>query len=73
MIRCYNVNTQTASANAKEIPPDKAEVKAEQTELIALHHLDVPWRPADMVQREGRILRQGNQNKNVMIFREGVI
>lgn len=40
-----------------------------QDRLIALHHLDVPWRPADMTQREGRILRQGNQNKSVRIFR----
>ena len=40
-----------------------------QNKLIALHHLDVPWRPADMVQREGRILRQGNENKSVQIFR----
>ena len=40
-----------------------------QTKLIALHHLDVPWRPADMVQREGRILRPGNENKKVRIFR----
>ena len=40
-----------------------------QTKLIALHHLDVPWRPSDMVQREGRILRQGNENKKVKIFR----
>ena len=40
-----------------------------QDKLIALHHLDVPWRPADMTQREGRILRQGNQNKKVKIFR----
>ncbi|MBQ6570169.1 MAG: DEAD/DEAH box helicase family protein [Clostridia bacterium] len=40
-----------------------------QDKLIALHHLDVPWRPADMVQREGRILRQGNENKKVQIFR----
>lgn len=40
-----------------------------QDRLIALHHLDVPWRPADMVQREGRILRQGNRNKKVRIFR----
>ena len=40
-----------------------------QDKLIALHHLDVPWRPADMVQREGRILRQGNTNKKVFIFR----
>lgn len=40
-----------------------------QDRLAALHHLDVPWRPADMVQREGRILRQGNRNKKVRIFR----
>lgn len=40
-----------------------------QNKLIAVHHLDVPWRPADMVQREGRILRQGNENKKVWIFR----
>ena len=40
-----------------------------QDRLIAVHHLDVPWRPADMVQREGRILRQGNQNKKVFIYR----
>ncbi|MCH5170495.1 MAG: DEAD/DEAH box helicase family protein [Oscillospiraceae bacterium] len=40
-----------------------------QDKLIAVHHLDVPWRPADMTQREGRILRQGNENKNVEIFR----
>ncbi|MBE5738141.1 MAG: hypothetical protein E7354_00175 [Clostridiales bacterium] len=40
-----------------------------QTRLKAIHHLDVPWRPADMVQREGRILRQGNSNKEVLIFR----
>ncbi len=40
-----------------------------QDKLIALHHIDVPWRPADMTQREGRILRQGNENPKVMIFR----
>lgn len=40
-----------------------------QKKLIALHHLDVPWRPADIEQREGRILRQGNENKRVQIFR----
>lgn len=40
-----------------------------QDKLIAIHHLDVPWRPADMTQREGRILRQGNENKKVHIFR----
>ena len=40
-----------------------------QERLIALHHVDVPWRPADMTQREGRILRQGNKNKKIRIFR----
>lgn len=40
-----------------------------QVKLKAIHHLDVPWRPADMVQREGRILRRGNENQSVMIFR----
>lgn len=40
-----------------------------QVKLKAIHHLDVPWRPADMVQREGRIIRRGNENKNVIIFR----
>lgn len=40
-----------------------------QRRLRAVHHLDVPWRPADMVQREGRILRQGNENEQVDIFR----
>lgn len=40
-----------------------------QTKLCALHHIDVPWRPADIEQQEGRILRQGNMNKNVKIFR----
>lgn len=40
-----------------------------QQKLKAIHHLDVPWRPADMVQREGRILRRGNENKDVYIYR----
>ena len=40
-----------------------------QKKLVAIHHLDVPWRPADMIQREGRILRQGNENKEIKIFR----
>ena len=40
-----------------------------QTRLIALHHIDVPWRPSDIEQQEGRILRQGNQNERVKIFR----
>ncbi len=40
-----------------------------QKRLYAIHHLDVPWRPADMMQREGRIIRQGNLNKEVKIFR----
>ncbi|MCV7076463.1 helicase-related protein [Mycobacterium szulgai] len=38
-----------------------------QTRLRALHHVDVPWRPADLEQREGRIIRQGNQNPEVDI------
>ena len=40
-----------------------------QDRLIALHHLDVPWRPSDIEQREGRIIRQGNLNPKVRIFR----
>ncbi len=40
-----------------------------QVKLKAIHHLDVPWRPADMVQREGRILRRGNENRDVLIYR----
>ena len=40
-----------------------------QDRLIALHHLDVPWKPADIEQQEGRILRQGNNNAKVRIFR----
>lgn len=40
-----------------------------QNKLIAVHHLDVPWRPSDMTQREGRILRQGNENKKIEIYR----
>ena len=39
-----------------------------QTRLIALHHLDCPWRPADIAQRNGRMVRQGNLNKDVSIF-----
>ncbi|MDQ1308306.1 MAG: hypothetical protein QG671_4140, partial [Actinomycetota bacterium] len=39
-----------------------------QTRAVALHHVDVPWRPADLEQREGRIIRQGNQNKQVEIL-----
>ncbi|HEM4385350.1 TPA: DEAD/DEAH box helicase family protein [Streptococcus suis] len=40
-----------------------------QSKLIALHDLDVPWRPADLEQRSGRIVRQGNENKDVYIYR----
>lgn len=40
-----------------------------QNKLIALHDLDVPWRPADLEQRAGRIVRQGNENKEVNIYR----
>lgn len=39
-----------------------------QKKLIALHHLDCPWRPSDLQQREGRIIRQGNDNPEVEIF-----
>ena len=40
-----------------------------QDKLIAIHDLDVPWRPADLSQRAGRIVRQGNENEDVYIFR----
>ena len=40
-----------------------------QNKLIALHDLDVPWRPADLEQRAGRIVRQGNENKEVNVYR----
>lgn len=39
-----------------------------QNKLVALHHLDVPWRPSDLIQRDGRILRQGNENEEISIF-----
>jgi len=40
-----------------------------QARAVALHHIDCPWRPADIEQREGRVLRQGNQNAEVGIYR----
>ena len=40
-----------------------------QKRLVALHHLDAPWKPAEVEQREGRILRQGNDNEEVAIYR----
>lgn len=40
-----------------------------QNKLIVMHDLDVPWRPADLEQRCGRIVRQGNENKEVNIYR----
>ena len=40
-----------------------------QDRLVALHDLDAPWRPGDLEQRSGRIIRQGNRNKQVHIFR----
>src|SRR5204863_4598768 len=40
-----------------------------QKRLVALHHLDAPWKPAEVEQREGRILRQGNENAQVAIYR----
>ena len=39
-----------------------------QDRLVALHHLDVGWRPSDMTQRNGRIIRQGNMNKEVQVY-----
>ena len=39
-----------------------------QNKIIALHHLDCPWRPSDLTQRNGRIVRQGNENKEVYIY-----
>ncbi len=39
-----------------------------QTLLVAVHHLDVGWRPSDMTQRDGRIIRQGNKNKQVYVY-----
>jgi N12 class adenine-specific DNA methylase len=40
-----------------------------QKRLVAMHHLDAPWKPAEVEQRDGRILRQGNENAEVAIFR----
>ena len=40
-----------------------------QKRLVAFHHLDAPWKPPEVEQREGRILRQGNQNNEVEIYR----
>jgi N12 class adenine-specific DNA methylase len=40
-----------------------------QKRLVGLHHLDAPWKPAEVEQREGRILRQGNENQEVAIYR----
>ena len=40
-----------------------------QERLVALHHVDCPWRPRDVEQRDGRILRQGNTNEKVHIYR----
>ena len=40
-----------------------------QKRLVALHHLDAPWKPAEVEQREGRILRQGNENEEVAVYR----
>lgn len=40
-----------------------------QDKLLAVHHLDVPWRPSDLTQRDGRIVRQGNENPEVQIYR----
>ena len=44
-----------------------------QERLVALHHVDCPWRPRDVEQRDGRILRQGNTNEKVHIYRCAVL
>src|SRR5258708_23909360 len=40
-----------------------------QKRVVDLHHVDAPWKPAEVEQREGRILRQGNENKEVAVYR----
>ncbi|PFU37048.1 hypothetical protein COK88_31590, partial [Bacillus cereus] len=40
-----------------------------QNKLLAVHHIDCPWRPSDLTQRDGRIVRQGNENNEVQIYR----
>ena len=40
-----------------------------QTRMVAAHHIDCPWKPSDIEQREGRIIRQGNENEEVNIYR----
>lgn len=40
-----------------------------QNKLLAAHHIDCPWRPSDLTQRDGRIVRQGNENKEVQVYR----
>lgn len=40
-----------------------------QEKLFAIHHLDIPWKPGDMIQREGRVLREGNTNNHIEIYR----
>jgi hypothetical protein len=57
--------TQNRYAARPNSPPRLAWCR----EAVALHHLDCPWRPADIEQREGRIIRQGNQNDQVLIVR----
>ncbi|MDQ6851112.1 MAG: hypothetical protein M3070_14450 [Actinomycetota bacterium] len=49
--------------------PHRIQGSPPQARAIAVHHLDCPWRPADIAQREGRILRQGNRNPEVEILR----
>ena len=58
------------SANFDIFNPDKMGAGTNvQERLLALHHLDVPWKPSDVEQREGRILRQGNECEEVEVFR----
>ena len=65
----FQSRARRQSARPSRQHPKMGEGTNVQKRLVALHHLDAPWRPADIEQREGRIIRQGNQNEYVKIFR----
>ena len=67
--RCLIPSMPGASASSWAPPRKWAPARTCRSGLIALHHLDAPWRPRDIEQREGRILRQGNENPEVHIHR----
>ena len=63
--------SKVRSGDVRILPGSTAKMGAGtnvQTRLVAVHHLDVGWRPSDMTQRNGRIIRQGNQNKQVYVY-----